>query len=439
MPTLRADCLAALVGLALLVAALSAAGGAAVADSRADQPAVAATGGAAPVAPHAPVEATLDAGTGAATARNLTVTNVSVWTAPRDAADRLTNRSAIRDARQDGRLTRDATVAMNDTLVFRLRAPGLADRLARAEGTTLTDRFLAATARGNGTFMLQHLNPTVERPSMAARPNGTANTTVVAAGDDTYYVVTRPNSLAYGYCPAGGCESDADADWEPNATGFAPAEENVGPEDAFAVVTVFGGDRRVFGQSCATPQDPLLEYVAADATVRNDRHGEPVPWPEDGRVRVESSLAAGTEHIVRLTNRSDGGPSRSATTVLRDGGESSNGSVAFPGVKLADDATFTVEVIAHGRVIERTNGLAGAEPTPTASATPGSSDEGCSTPTPEPTDGPTATGTESGPSTSAPSPSSVRETTADTGPGFGIASGALAVLVFALVAHARRR
>lgn len=122
--------------------------------------------------------------------------NATTFVAPAGRGDRLTDRPAIERARDAGWLTRSRKVALGDTLVLRVTAPGIDGALAAQTGPNETARFFAMQERsGTALYAIdRHTGP--HEPHTILRLNETRSTTVVAAPRaDTYYLVVATGAV----------------------------------------------------------------------------------------------------------------------------------------------------------------------------------------------------------------------------------------------------
>ncbi|WP_424016557.1 hypothetical protein ACOZ4N_11690 [Halorientalis pallida] len=148
---------------------------------------------------------------------NATVGNLTVWTAPTGAFAELTSPAAIDEARREGRLTRvrpepvtpntpwstrdnRSEVAVNDTVVFSVHVPGLAEAVAAANDTDSAAPVLPRVLnRSPYEFRMQqtwdttrsHGRPKLLNLSATLAADGLG--TVADDRDGTLYVVLRPD------------------------------------------------------------------------------------------------------------------------------------------------------------------------------------------------------------------------------------------------------
>jgi len=426
------------------------------------------------------------------------VRDVTVWTAPQGADDRLTNLSAVQAARVAGSLTRAdprapnraRTVVWNDTLVLELHAPGLAQRMAAAEGPNETVRFFRATYGENSSIALWETNYYLESQPLAARLNRTAATTVVADHSaDTYYLVVDPTAMRFGFCEYR-CGSGYDWTLEGyerfDAPRYGADVDRLRYGPAFAVNVRIDGTSANFTSDEDGDPAPLLYFEEPEASFSDRTDGRVELSQASGApVQAETNLAPGTTVFVRLTDRSDGGRTRVDRATVTKNGTDGIISADFDTSGLSVGTTFSFELVANGHVLTRSDGAVQwgppstptptptDTPSPTPTDTPSPTPTDTPTPTPGPTISPTSTATPttapgptptptaraSTPATSGPSPasetpthasqptqtpsptatdSSGTETSGDSGPGFGPVVAIAALLAAAALARVRR-
>lgn len=399
---------------------------------------------------------------------NVTVTDLRVWSSdppPHPGLsdewplhEAFSSRADVERAMADGRLHRDRRVPVNGTLVLELRMPGMADRLANASGTNETMRFLDVVYGSDDAFRLEAAsNPGPMSPISVLLFNRTSATTVYSNRDaDTYYVVVDPTSLRYGSLRP---NEEKRVDWQAFRD-LSQALDGLGP---YALnVTIDGRPARFFGNASAfnfTVEDGRWSQLKPVVAFTDDDEGTVFELPRgwNRTVRVQSgqrlvaltSLDAGAPVTVRVVNRSDGGPPLSNATVATDefgsapsdddyDAELANYTVITSATATLDasgvapNTSATLEVAAGDRVLLRERftfrpPLATSTPTETATPTVTSSLTPAETTTaPTPTTTPTSTPT---PAATAAAPPSATETTAGTGPGFGLLGALVALAV----------
>jgi PGF-CTERM protein len=409
------------------------------------------------------------------------VTDVTVWTAPQDADDRLTDLSAIQTARLRDSLTRadsraqnhTPTVVWNDTLVLELRAPGLAQRMAAIDGPNPTVRFFELTYSENSSITLWETNSPADSQPLAARLNRTAATTAVVGPLDTIYLVVDPTVMRVGFCEPR-CGPGHDIDWKPKEVGRFDAPRYAADSERFRNGSAFAVNARIDGTSAnfSTDDDgdtaPLLSFEEPEVSF-SDRTDGRVEFSQMRNlpVQAETNLAPGTTVSVRLTNRSDGGQTLVDHDLVTENGTTGIISADFDTRGLPIDTTFTLEFVANGHVLTRTDGViqwgppstSTAAPTDVHSSTPRDTTTRRATPTPTQTESTTPTagtpttapsdppaGSETPTATSQPTPtpsptatdSSGTETSGGSGPGFGLVVTVAALLAAAALARVRR-
>ncbi|QPV61435.1 hypothetical protein I7X12_11720 [Halosimplex litoreum] len=118
-------------------------------------------------------------------------TNATVMVAPRGSVDRLASVAAVERGREAGWVTPSPVLAAGDTLVLRLRLPGMAERVANATGDTDSARFRSVLASENVSLRLVQRPETIHGTRHLFFLNGSRGQSVVAdPANDTYYVVT---------------------------------------------------------------------------------------------------------------------------------------------------------------------------------------------------------------------------------------------------------
>lgn len=227
-------------------------------------------------------------------AANVTVENITVSTAPREVGERLTSRSAIQTARNEGNLTRDGTVVPTDTLVLTLEMSGLDGRLAAASGDNATARFFDVTYGNDSAISLQQVNPPPQLRRKVVRPDRFEGTTVVSdPANDTYHLVTNLSQARVGR------DAGRDVDWDPRF------KTTIREGDIYAATVSFGGERLVTDDEGVTVR--IVEREAVFGGAGELRHLSLPPSP-NATVRGLVSLAPGTPVTIRIENRSDAGP-----------------------------------------------------------------------------------------------------------------------------------
>jgi len=336
------------------------------------------------------------------TGTNATVTNVSVWTAPQGADDRLTNLTAVRAAERSGSLTRARshgqnrarTLVWNDTLVLKLRAPGLAERMAAVGGPNETIRFFRATYGEHSSIALWQTFSYSESQPLAGRLNRTAATTVVADHpNNTYYLVVDPTAVRFGFCE---WRCGDGYDWSLEGFDRFDAPRYGSDTDRLRYRPKFAVNVRIDGESTTFTTDehgspvPIVGFQEPRVRVGN-RSDEPVELFKvaDAPVRARTNLAPGTTVVVRLTDRSDGGRTRVDRATVRKNESIGIVSADFDTSSLSIGTTFMLEFAANGYVLAEAEGVvqSGTPSTPTATPSPTPS------PTPTPTVTPTPTAT----------------------------------------------
>jgi len=121
---------------------------------------------------------------------------VDVIAGPPSVADGNWSATEIQAAyRCDARVRETGNVAVGDTLVVRLRAPGLRDAVESQAGENTTDRFRALVASDRANLTAEQTPETtspMKPPSTLALLNGTR---VVHSYEDTYYLVADTGNL----------------------------------------------------------------------------------------------------------------------------------------------------------------------------------------------------------------------------------------------------
>jgi|GEM_PF-4836339 len=215
-------------------------------------------------------------------------TNATVMVAPRGSADRLTSVAAIERGREAGWLTPSPVLAAGDTLAFRLRLPGMAERVANATGDTDDARFRSVLAGENVSLRVvqRHVSPHRDRQIFSL--NGSRGQTVVAdPGNDIYYVA-------------------ADLADVPDAAGDPGTDAHLRYGE-FVPRLVVGGEHRLNPGSVDEPnRTGRFVVLERDATLTGaDRSGRLVPGlaaAPNQTVTGYTALAPGSTVTVRVTN-----------------------------------------------------------------------------------------------------------------------------------------
>jgi hypothetical protein len=349
--------LRATAGVALLLALLALAAPVATATtSIVSQPAAGSPGSNAS-------DATRDVATAS---ENVTVENLTVWTAPGSIRDRLDDREAIATARRTGNLTRDGTVARSDALVLSMRIPGLAARMDNVTGANETVRFIRATNGTDSSVRLVQTNPTTEVPEkIVGLHRSGAMTVVVDRANDTYYLVVDLTESRVGFRDYGESISPDGVDWNPRM------DPNVRRGELFAVNVTIDGHTSLFDTDRDSSRPDAVVHVvgvdaefgatdALDVLVLQATTGQPV--------RARTSLAPGTPVVVRIENRSDGGPAIVRRTHVVETTTGGVGDDRFEPVTheilatvdtsgVAPNTTFDARIVADGRTDDRRPGL----------------------------------------------------------------------------------
>jgi PGF-CTERM protein len=294
-------------------------------------------------------------------AENVTIENVTVRTGTHGLGERLSNRSAIRDAAASGDLSSDGFVLRDETVVVTIQVAGLAARFRRAERPNETARFFAAVEGPNSTIALHQTNPTHHRLPKTVLLNRTAATSVVAdPRNDTYHLVV---SIA----DAPVERSDFEDDGWSGGDGLTVERG----EEYRLDVTLFG----------RTPPDADTDRSARyrrpdlqilEGAVGFGEGGElelvTISPGRDQEIRAKTTLAPGTAVTVSLENRSDGGATLVDRTVVYESpGDPVDRYVDNPlahDLRASVDATdvtvgtsFDVVVEANGRTVVHQSGL----------------------------------------------------------------------------------
>lgn len=367
---------------------------------------------------------------------NVSVENVTVWIAPQSASSNLTNESAIDAAKASGTLTRHPRVAVTDTLVLEVNVTGLDERIATVDGDNETDRFLRAVYEGEDHATLVQTNPDTHVQALAAQFDHDSTTVVTASAADTYYLVVEPDDLSVGYCEAA-CPAYGDE---------SPVVGNVS-NDRISHDTALAMNLTIDDHTSTPRRDddgglaPILELDEVETDVVDygyDAGVAPVPAKPAASVPIQTNLAPGTAATVRIANRSDDGPPLLySTSVVAQAGtnvedpddfDPDHGVVAeFDTSAIAPNATFDVDFLANGRVVESVPGVVRDESTPTAVPATVTAD----TPTAEGDGDPTSTTTTGDVRTSPAGPDGNETTphaTGRSGPGFGPTTGLLTLV-----------
>ena len=259
----------------------------------------------------------------------------ALWRAPPETGETIRETAAgdgnataaVLGAVENGTLTRTDTLAVDpagessDILVHRVTAPGLSGVLGtNGTGGDVTDAFLAAVAAPEGDDAALHLRYE-ERPPDLNRPPATVNVsealaddtgiadalTVVAAGNDTYYVV-----LEYDAVPTA-----------------AFADPNVTFEDGDTVATEFTlRDRRLLdGDAAGADGDGTAargETASANVTVEaaeggfagNDSDVVTATAAERAEISGTTTVAPGTAVVVSIRSTDDTTPAFSDTRTV---------------------------------------------------------------------------------------------------------------------------
>ncbi|WP_135365186.1 DUF7282 domain-containing protein [Halosimplex halophilum] len=226
-------------------------------------------------------------------------TNATVMVAPRGSVDRLTSVAAIDRGREAGWVTRSPVVADGDTVVFRLRLPGMADRVANATGDTAGARFQSVLAGEHVSLRLvqRHVSPHGDRRVFYL--NGSRGQAVAAdTANDTYYVA-------------------ADLAVVPRATG-GPGIDDHFSEAEFVPRLLVDGDHRLNPGSVDEPNRTgrfvLLDRAASLSGA--DLDGDLAPGfaaAPNQTVTGYTPLAPGSTVTVTVTDATGIDPPRTAT------------------------------------------------------------------------------------------------------------------------------
>lgn len=368
---------------------------------------------------------------------NVTIENVTVWVGPRSVGANVTSQSAIESARDADTLRRDTRVAWTDTIVLEVHAPGIGERMAAVGGDNVTDRFLRATYGGDSHLTLPETTSGKESQPRAVQFDHTSTTAFAASANDTYYLLVEPESLPIGLCGTV-CGS-----WKAEEPVEGPMRnEGIRYDTGLAINATIGGrtstPRRTEAGNPATVlliTDVKTDFVDYD----HDVEALALAGEEAVPVPVQTSLAPGTSVTVRIVNRSDGGQPLVTTTTVsaverpafqdRDALDPDHGVIGrLDTTGIAPGATFDVQLVANGDVVDEVAGLRRAESTqsPTADRPVKSTRRG------------TPTGNGEATSTAVADVSSAAGTTDGTGPGFGPASALVALVAIVLVATVRQ-
>ncbi|WP_424016556.1 PGF-CTERM sorting domain-containing protein [Halorientalis pallida] len=119
----------------------------------------------------------------------------SVWIAPTERFGDLTSTAAVDDGKQYGWLTRNRTVAVNDTVVFAVHAPELTDRIELARGNdSATERFVELVNRSSVYHFGMEQTPDT---SMASNRENVLNLSATLAADAIRAVPDDANGTLY--------------------------------------------------------------------------------------------------------------------------------------------------------------------------------------------------------------------------------------------------
>ncbi|WP_415378689.1 BGTF surface domain-containing protein [Halosimplex sp. TS25] len=370
--------------------------------------------------------------TAAAIDDRTTTPNATVMVAPDGKREALSSRAAIRRAQREGWLTRSDQLAVGDTFVLRLTAPGIAGAVADQTGSTDEARFESLLARSNTSLLVSEKYPTPHRPREHLYLDATNATTVVAEPDnDTYYVAADLTALPQSF------GDDERSSSEPHLV----------DGDEYVPRFVVDGDHRLnpgdIGEPNQTAQfavyDPDAAVVVSNETTDTVRVG---PAPNQ-TITGLANVAPGTAVTVRLFNGS-GEPFPVTETVRAKRMSEDFGGSQFNAtydLSSADPGTeFDIEIRANGmRVDDIDSGYVDPElvptatPTPTPTQTPAPTPTATETPTETPHRDPGITPTET------QTPTATTETTAGDGPGFGVLPALAGLALAGLGTGARRR
>lgn len=363
---------------------------------------------------------------------NVSVENVTVWIAPESASGNLTDEAAIDAAKESGTLTRNPRVALTDTLVLEMNATTLEERVATVDGDNETDRFLRAVYGEDSHVTLVQTNAGPETQALAAQFDHASTTVVPTATTDRFYLVVEPEKLPVRYCGSACPWRDDDS----------PVVGNVSterlPHAAFAMNVTVDGHTSSHRQEDDGDLAPVFDVSDVEVEVIGSRSsGRPVTLSADREVRVPllTTLAPGTPVTVRIDNRSDGGArltdSTTVTSDARNVDDPTHVHVAtaeFETADVAPNATFDIEVVANGRVVENVTGVIDGPSAPTDEPSTATAN----TPSPPPMDEPEST-TTTAEDTASTQGNDGTETTPDategTGPGFGSVAALVALLL----------
>lgn len=212
-----------------------------------------------------------------------TAPNVTVGVAPAAAFEGLDAPGAIRSARRNGTLAPAERVALGDTLVVRIDAPGLegALRVARSNAsvTNTTEAFRALVAGPDADLRAEQTNPPPERLRLSLDLLDPRYARVVAdAGNDTYWLVVDTARL------------DGDRDGVPDSP-------DVGHE--YGVNVTVAGSLAPDGPRSATDE---FAFVPPTTAVLDRIDGRRYVTPDaNATVTGRTTLAPGTRLRVLVT------------------------------------------------------------------------------------------------------------------------------------------
>jgi len=244
-------------------------------------------------------------------------TNATVMVAPRGPVDRFTSIAEIEQGREAGWVTPSPILATGDTLLLRLRLPGMAARVANATGDSADARFRSVLAGENVSLRLVERSVGPERSPHVFNLNESRGRTVVAdPGNDTYYVA-------------------ADLTAVPGDNG------GLGPDDfrpvgEFVPKLVVDGEYWLNPGSAHEPnQTGRFELLDREASLSGaDRYGDLTPGfaaAPNQTVEGYTTLAPGSTVTVLVTNATGiETPRRATARVTRETGKTSEyGSEKF--------------------------------------------------------------------------------------------------------------